>query len=284
MPASLVQFENVSLIREETALLEHISFKVYEKEHWVILGPNGAGKSTLSALLCAYLWPSSGSAKILGAKLGRIDTATLRRSIAFFHPMLQEALLSCHEKAGSAWDIIDSGKEAVLPPYHAAKKASRQKEELLSPLLSFPAEGSFRQLSCGEKRKTMLLRCMMTKAQLLILDEPYSSLDIASYLELEGLLMEILMPKKKKDSCNNPKAAKMQLHRPKASITVLHRVEEIAPFCTHVLLLKKGRVLAQGELAETLCSQGLSELYEIPLSLSCKRGRYTCMPAATRRR
>ncbi|NEE32607.1 ATP-binding cassette domain-containing protein, partial [Streptomyces sp. SID7982] len=65
---------DVSVVRDGRALVEDVSWSVKEGERWVILGPNGAGKTTLLNLASSYLFPSKGTATVLGEKLGGVGT------------------------------------------------------------------------------------------------------------------------------------------------------------------------------------------------------------------
>jgi iron complex transport system ATP-binding protein len=98
----------------------------------------------------------------------------------------------------------------------------------------------------------------MTDPELLLLDEPAAGLDLAGRESLVRTLGEL---------AQDPFAP--------ASVLVTHHVEEIPPGITHALLLKAGRVVAQGPLRETLTAGHLSATFELPLSLSEVAGRWT---------
>ncbi|MGW2856479.1 ATP-binding cassette domain-containing protein, partial [Streptomyces sp. NPDC001215] len=65
--SDVLELEDVSVVREGRALVDQVSWSVKEGERWVILGPNGAGKTTLLNVASSYLYPTKGTATILGA-------------------------------------------------------------------------------------------------------------------------------------------------------------------------------------------------------------------------
>jgi len=78
---SVLRLDDVSLHRGTTRILTHVNWSVEEGEHWVLLGPNGAGKTTVSRIAAARLFPSSGTADILGERMGRVDVSELHPRI-----------------------------------------------------------------------------------------------------------------------------------------------------------------------------------------------------------
>src|SRR5690606_40697081 len=68
--SDVLELQDVSVVREGRALVDQVSWSVKEGERWVILGPNGAGKTTLLNIASSYLYPSKGTATILGETLG----------------------------------------------------------------------------------------------------------------------------------------------------------------------------------------------------------------------
>lgn len=83
---SVLRLDDVSLHRGTTRILTHVNWSVEEGEHWVLLGPNGAGKTTVSRIAAARLFPSSGTADILGERMGRVDVSELHpRILSLIH-------------------------------------------------------------------------------------------------------------------------------------------------------------------------------------------------------
>src|SRR3954463_16192030 len=90
--SDVLELQDVSVVREDRALVDQVSWSVKEGERWVILGPNGAGKTTLLNVASSYLFPSSGTATILGDTLGKVDVFELRPRIGMAGTAMAEKL------------------------------------------------------------------------------------------------------------------------------------------------------------------------------------------------
>ena len=73
--SDVLEFDDVTVRRGDTTLVEGIDWEIEEGQRWVVLGPNGAGKSTLLQLAAARMHPTSGSASVLGETLGAVDVS-----------------------------------------------------------------------------------------------------------------------------------------------------------------------------------------------------------------
>ena len=262
-----VALENIHLTRRDTAILTDVTWSAWSTEHSVILGPNGSGKSTIVALLSGRLFPTKGRVTVLGARYGRVNLREHRHRLGVFQPNEQESLGVYHPHM-TALDVVCTGFDSALASYrdYTASERARALEmfEKLGQADALPAEPdrAFGLLSSGERRKILLVRMLVSRPELLILDEPYESLDIKSRIRLERLLEWAV--------------AELAL----TAILVLHRPDEIPSFVRQALLLKGGRVFAHGALEELMDSAVLSALYETELYVGKDRGRYFWLPGA----
>jgi len=122
---------------------------------------------------------------------------------------------------------------------------------------------TFGTLSEGERKRVQIARALMTDPELLLLDEPAAGLDLAGREALVSTLSQL---------CADPDAP--------ATVLVTHHVEEIPVGITHAMLLKQGRVLAAGPIADVLTAQLLSETFDIALEVSRINGRWTARAQA----
>ena len=240
--------------RSGRTILEDIRLRIHEGEHWAILGPNGAGKSSLLAILAAYEWPSEGEVEVLGETYGRCDMNAMKRRIGVVNAAISRWL----RPNSIAEEIVASGRYAVLGPWRSYTDEDRAiGRRALERLHAESLAGSaFGTLSQGERQRILIARALVNDPDILILDEAAVSLDP---LARERLLLDI-----------------EALHRGggPTTIVVTHHVEELPSTLTHALLIKDGRSLAQGPIAETLTSENLSELFGAPAKLISDDGRY----------
>lgn len=119
------------------------------------------------------------------------------------------------------------------------------------------ADREFGTLSEGERQRVLLARSLMPDPELILLDEPTAALDLAGR---EALVTQLT------DLAGDPTVPPI--------VFITHHVEEIPPGFTHALVLKAGRVLASGPVAEVLTAEVLGAAYDIAVRLERQNGRY----------
>lgn len=248
---------HVSVRRSGNQLLEDVSLTIEDWQRWVVLGPNGAGKTTLLKLMSGNLFPSDGEVTILGERMGSVDLRELKPRIgmAGFHvantvpgaELVRDVVMS------SAFGVIGRWNEN----YEEADQA-RARQILGEMGIAHLAERTFGTLSEGERKRVMIARALMTDPELLLLDEPGAGLDLGGR---EDLVLSL----------------KVLAEEPRSPVIALvtHHVEEIPSGFTHVLMLRKGRIVAAGELATTLTAENLSATYDMKLTLTHEDGRFS---------
>lgn len=237
-------------------LLDDVSWDVEEGQRWVILGPNGAGETTLLQLASARMHPTSGVVGILGEVLGAVDVFELRPRIGLASAALADRIPG-RERVGdvvvtASWGVVGRWRE----DYH------RLDHERAGSLLAMLGADhlinrTYGTLSEGERKRVQIARALMTDPELLLLDEPAAGLDLGGREDLVRRLGELAG----------------DLSAP-ALVLVTHHVEEIPPNITDVLLLRSGRIVAQGPIELTLTADNLSETFGLPLELDIHGSRY----------
>jgi iron complex transport system ATP-binding protein len=229
---------------------------VLEGERWVILGPNGAGKTTLLQICSSLIHPTTGEINILGEKLGKVDVFELRTRIGLTSSALVEQL----SPDELVMDVVLTAAYAMLGRWQ--EKYDLWDESRAMALLTALGvrelgERLFGSLSEGEKKRVQIARALMADPELLLLDEPASSLDLGGREDLlrriESLSKDPLAP---------------------ATVIVTHHIEEIPVGTTHALLLREGAVVAQGEVASVITDQNLTQAYGLSITVQNEGGRF----------
>lgn len=254
--AAVIEADRLTLRRRGESLINNLSWRVNQGEHWAVLGPNGAGKTLLLRLLTGYLWPTEGWVELLGRRLGRVDLRELRRRLGWVAKALEEMIPA----ETTALEVILSGPRASLGLYtqpsaeeEAAAKALAERFGL-SRLLG----RGFGLLSSGERQRALLARAALARPEVLFLDEPMSNLDLAGREIFLASLSELAA---------GPGAPTV--------ILTTHNTLEIGPFMTHALIMKDGAGLAAGPLEATLRPEILSRAFDLPLKVErTPGGRY----------
>jgi iron complex transport system ATP-binding protein len=255
-PDAILQFEQVTVRRGEKLLLDSIDWTVEEDERWVILGPNGAGKTTLLQLAATTMHATSGMVGVLGEQLGKVDVFELRPRIG-----LSSAALAQRIPGGElVTDVVVSAGYAVLGRWREAygRLDVRRAKALLGRFgVADLAERRYGTLSEGERKRVQIARALMTDPELLLLDEPAAGMDLGGREDLLRRLRHLAA---------DPDAPTMVL--------VTHHVEEIPVGMTHAMLLRDGRVVAQGLIGSVLTSENLSTAFGLRLVVEREAGRY----------
>jgi iron complex transport system ATP-binding protein len=254
--AIVVDLAGVTIVRGGSTLVDDITWRVDETDRWVVIGPNGAGKTTLLQVLAAQIHPTSGVAGLLGEVLGTVDVFELRPRIGLTSAALAERI----PRAERVHDVVVSASYAVLGRWREEYDGldhQRATELLAQMRIDSLADRTFGTLSEGERKRVQIARALMTDPELLLLDEPAAGLDLAGREALVRTLSELALDE----------------YAP-ATVLVTHHVEEIPEGITHALLLRGGRVVAVGELRDTLTADNLSATFDMPLELSESDGRW----------
>jgi zinc transport system ATP-binding protein len=181
---AVLEIENVSYSYDTLPVLDSISMSVFQNEFIGIIGPNGGGKTTLLRIILGQLAPKSGSVKLFGKKprevLQRIGYMPQYSSIN------KRLLLSVEE-------IVAMGlfKESHLFPF--ISKAKHKKIESVLAMLGLEKlkKKFYSELSGGQKQRTLLARAIISEPDLLLLDEPTSSIDYHTEIDIYDYLREL---------------------------------------------------------------------------------------------
>ncbi|MCO4494501.1 ABC transporter ATP binding protein [Streptococcus infantarius subsp. infantarius] len=239
---------NVSLERQNKKLLNNVTWQVNKGENWAILGLNGSGKTSLLKLITAEYWTSQGSVEVLGNKFGGTDISNMRTKIGIVGSFIAERL-SPHMLAEK---IVLTGKykSSILYTEYGEKELEEARQMLISIGGEHLLGRIYASLSQGEKQLLLIARSLMESPEILILDEATSGLDLFAR---EKLLTQI------EQITSLPNAPTI--------IYVTHHAEEITRSFTHVLLLKKGQIIAEGPKNEVLTETILSDFYDQKVSI-----------------
>jgi len=253
----ILRLRGVSVRRSGRTILGPIDWKVAPGERWVVIGPNGSGKTTLVQVASTYLWPTAGAVEVLGETIGRVDARELRRRIGYAGAGLETEF----DPGLSALDVVVTARHAALGPWwHTFTAADRGRAQALLGEIGAGelADRPFGLLSTGERRRVQIARALMPDPELLIFDEPGSSLDIGAR---ETLVRDL--------------AGLAARPKPTAIILVTHHLEEIPGGFDRALVLGSGRAIGAGPIRKTLTGPILSAAFGLPIEVRVDRGRFS---------
>jgi iron complex transport system ATP-binding protein len=237
-------------------VLHAIDLVVEAGEHWALLGANGAGKSTLLALAGAQRFPSRGTVDVLGRRLGRVDLRELRRAIGTVDARLRmpaELSLRAYVTTGLTQTVQPLADRAG----ENADAESRVGDLIASLGLSAIADRPISVCSQGERARARLARALVPRPSLLLLDEPAAGLDLPGRADFLSAVEAA--------AADDPGLA---------SVTVAHHLEELPATTSHVVLLRDGRVTAQGDVSLLHDTGALTECFDRPVRSFAVDGRW----------
>jgi iron complex transport system ATP-binding protein len=256
MVPPLLDLRNVTVMRGERPALTDFTLRIEQGEHACILGPNGCGKSTLIKTITRECYPlalEGSSMAILGKQ--RWDVSELRSHLGIVSPDL---LVSCTTEA-TGRDVVLSGffSSTRIFPHHEPGPAliGRATATMARLGLSHLADRPVAEMSSGEAKRMLVARALVHDPGTLLFDEPSNALDIGAQFQLRETMREL---------------ARSGL----GVLLVTHHVSEIVPEIERVILLREGRVVADGPKDAVLTEAGLRSLFGVELRLSRDGGYF----------
>jgi iron complex transport system ATP-binding protein len=230
--------------------IEDVSLSVTQGSLTGLLGPNGCGKTTLLKLLSGVVRAQRGAVTLAGRPLNKVPRRELARHMAvvpqetqpaFEYSVTEMALMGRHPHLGrfelEGPDDLDAVQVA-----------------LATTGVSHLANRLFSTLSGGEKQRVVIASALVQAGDVLLLDEPTASLDLAYQLEVASLL------------------ARLNREQGVTMVLATHDLNLAASICDTLVLLLDGRVLAQGWTSEVLNAPMVRELYGIDADVRFHEG------------
>jgi ABC-2 type transport system ATP-binding protein len=223
-----------SPIAEAITAVDGVTLSVEPGEVFGLLGPNGAGKTTLIKMLTTLLAPTSGSARIGGFDVAR-EEAEVRRIIGFAAGEERSFYFRLTGRQNLAFF-------AALMGLTVAEAEARIATLLRVFDLESAADNMYYSYSSGMRQKLSIARAMLSDPKLLFLDEPTKNVDAVTAAELKRLIRESLAADGRR-----------------AVILATHRMEEAEQVCDRIAIMRKGRLVFCGSVAELRSVVGSKE-------------------------
>jgi len=254
-----LDLRRVNVARGDRVVLHDIDLTIRAGEHVAILGPNGCGKSTLILAMSCQIYPivqPGMSVRIFGRE--RWDLTQLRRHFGVVGAGLMGAGLTGTDLPGER-TAVTTGLDAVIagffsastlwPNLHVTAEMRERAAEALARMdASHLAAQLVGEMSAGEKRRILIARALVHRPRQLLLDEPSNALDLAAQRELRETLRRLA-------------------REGTGLVLVTHHLGDILPEIDRVILMRAGRIVADGARAELLTAPRLSELFNTPVRI-----------------
>ena len=254
--ASFLELEHVNVARGDAMVLHDVNLRVDAGEHIAILGPNGCGKSTLIKTMTCELYPvvlEGTRVSIFGRE--RWDLTELKQRLGVVSPELP-----------GRQTLRTSGRDAVLTGFFSSSTlwpnlevtaAMRERAERVLELVGAVgiADKVVGEMSAGEQRRVMIGRALVGSGGMLLLDEPSNALDLKAQQGLREMLRRLAQ-------------------QGTGILLITHHIADILPEIQRVILMRGGRIVADGAKEKLLTAEVLSELFGARLEVTERDGFY----------
>ena len=253
---ALLEFRNIRVMRGLKVALDHFSLRIDANEHVAILGPNGCGKSTLIKTITRECYPviqEGSSMSILGQDTW--DVFKLRAGLGI---VSNDLMLSCTGEANGR-DVVLSGffsSTAIYPNHTVDTAQGAMAEAALTQLnISHLADRPVCEMSSGEARRVLIARALVHRPRALLFDEPCNSLDLSAQQKVRHTMSALA-------------------NSGTAIILVTHELADIVPEIQRVVLMRQGRIVADGPKEEILNVERLKWLFGVNVEMARRDGHY----------
>jgi cobalamin transport system ATP-binding protein len=231
--------KNLSHSFAEDFVLKNVSFQVPKHDFFIIIGPNGSGKTTLMKTISGILKPQNGELNILNRAIDQYHRKDLARTIAFVPQM------TLVDFPFTVTEIVLMGRSPYLGMLGLEGKNDL---EIAHQAIAFTglenlAHRKLDQLSGGEQQRVFIARAICQEPDIILLDEPTASLDLAYQVRIMDLM------------------EKLKTEKGITVVMVSHDVNLAAMYADHLLLLHKGQVMCQGLPHDVITYQALEAAY-----------------------
>ena len=237
--------KSVSVSLGETQALDSVSFEARPGELVGLIGPNGAGKSTLLRVLAGLLRPDSGAVFLGDTQIGGMNAGERARRVAFM-PQRDQA------HPFTALEMVLMGRYAHLGRFELEGERDRRiaREAMARTDTSMFENRQLDRLSGGERQRVVLARALAQQAEVILLDEPSSSLDLRRRLSM----METL---------------RGEIEARGVTVAVaLHDISLAGRYCDRLALLSEGTMVVEGNPVDVLTREYLRGVFGVDASVN----------------
>ncbi|MFE0764839.1 ABC transporter ATP-binding protein [Streptomyces smyrnaeus] len=252
----------LTLAYDQRTIARELDVAVPDQSFTVVVGPNACGKSTLLRALSRMLKPTEGRVLLDGNDIAGMPAKALARTLG---------LLPQSSTAPDGITVADLVARGRYPHQGLLRQWSRDDERVVAASMTATGVDGLGdrfvdELSGGQRQRVWIAMALAQQTPLLLLDEPTTYLDIAHQIEILDL------------------CARLHEEEGRTLVAVLHDLNHAARYATHLIAMRDGRIVAQGEPGEVVTSKLVEEVFGMPCRVidDPETGTPLVVPAARR--
>ena len=240
-----LEIENINLDYGQRSVIRNLSFHLCPGEFLGLVGPNGCGKTSVIKSLSRVLIPSSGRILLDGKEVSGIPRNELARLIGVVpqNPSLPETF--------TVFEVVILGRNPHLGLLSAetARDMAIVWQAMERTGITHLAKRRIGELSGGEKQRVTIARVLAQEPQVILLDEPTANLDISQQMGIMDLITGM---------CRDKNIA---------GLIAIHDLNVAAQYCTRIIMLKDGKMYAEGTPGEVITAENVREVFDAETSI-----------------
>jgi len=235
-------------------VLKEIGMDLGRSELLGVVGPNGSGKSTLIRCIDGILKPDKGSILLNGNALAKMQQMEIARQLGYVPQNAPRTF------PVTVFDAVLMGRRPHLSWNSGKKDRSRVVEALKRLDISHLALRNFNELSGGEQQRVLIARALAQEADVLLLDEPTSNLDIRHQLEVMEIMGQLVSQKGL------------------SAVIAIHDLNLASRYADRVVMMKQGKVFASGTPSQVFTPGNIASVYGVESTVEKKNGFLFIIP------
>lgn len=233
--------QRVSIAYGDRRIVEDLDLPVPERRFTALVGPNGSGKSTVLRTFAGLMTPSRGSILLDGRSIETLGTREMARRVGVLlqGPVAPEGL--------TVRDLVRQGRYPHRSLFGRWSESDQMAcdEALMLTGMTTLADVPLDTLSGGQRQRAWIAMTLAQQAEVLLLDEPTTYLDLAHQIELMNLITVLVRD------------------HGKTVVAVLHDLNQAARYADHVVLLKDGRISAAGHPSDVISQEAIADVFGV---------------------
>ena len=249
-----LKVKEVEFSYASTTILENVCMELAPSEILGIVGPNGAGKSTLLRCIDRILKPQRGSILLDGHEIKGMSRTEIARRMGYVPQTSQRVF------PATVFDTVLMGRRPHLGWRSNEQDVEKVLEVLkLLEIVEF-ALRDFNEISGGQQQKVLIARALAQEADVLLLDEPTSNLDIRHQLEVMNIIKKLVKEKEI------------------SSIMAIHDLNLASRYSDRIIMMNSGKIFSAGNPVSALTPENIEYVYGVEVKVSNHDGRPYVMP------